>query len=195
MRRLGLSGWLKRELKKLLDPVEVVPPLSPSTAAVIALLSRADGLAVLLIKRRRRAGDPWSGHVALPGGFMLSSDLSLLNAALRELYEEVGVKLRRGDVLGTLPPQASVVKPEVIVVPYVAYLDRPPEVALGPEVEAARWFSLRLLRAGRACVELEDGKEEVDAFLVDGWVVWGLTYRIISELLSRMRPLLDRLAH
>ncbi|MEM4700465.1 MAG: CoA pyrophosphatase, partial [Candidatus Nezhaarchaeales archaeon] len=195
MWRPDVGDWLSKELRKLLNPIEAVPPLLPPVAAVVALLSQVNGLAILLIKRRERAGDPWSGQVALPGGFMSAGDSSPLEAALRELREEVGIRLRREEVLGALSTHAPLIRPEVKVVPYVAYSNRAPEVILGSEVEAARWFPLASFKFSKVNVELMGGRrEEVDALLADGWVVWGLTYRIISELLDRLRLLLEGLS-
>src|SRR5262245_28580055 len=62
--------------------------------ASVALIvrGRAD-LGVLLIKRAKREGDPWSGHMALPGGRRDPKDASLIETAAREAREETGVDL------------------------------------------------------------------------------------------------------
>ncbi|NNL85157.1 MAG: NUDIX domain-containing protein, partial [Myxococcales bacterium] len=49
---------------------------------------------VLFIERARHPDDPWSGHMALPGGRLDPVDASLRAAAERETREEVGVELR-----------------------------------------------------------------------------------------------------
>ncbi len=48
---------------------------------------------LLFIRRAEKSGDPWSGHMAFPGGHMESSDASLLAAAIRETQEEIGLDL------------------------------------------------------------------------------------------------------
>jgi 8-oxo-dGTP pyrophosphatase MutT (NUDIX family) len=52
------------------------------------------GLEVLLIQRAEREGDPWSGHIAYPGGRYSSTDASMQHTAERETIEEVGLDLR-----------------------------------------------------------------------------------------------------
>jgi 8-oxo-dGTP pyrophosphatase MutT (NUDIX family) len=60
---------------------------------------------ILFIKRAGRAGDRWSGHVALPGGKRDPQDASDRVAAIRETQEEVGLDLAGADCLdaGNLP--------------------------------------------------------------------------------------------
>ena len=48
---------------------------------------------VLLIRRAARRGDPWTGHIALPGGHREVTDADDCAAAAREAQEEVGFDL------------------------------------------------------------------------------------------------------
>ncbi|MEP6687797.1 MAG: NUDIX domain-containing protein, partial [Gemmatimonadales bacterium] len=77
--------------------------------------------AVLLIRRADRAGDPWSGHMALPGGRREETDPDLVATAVRETFEEVGLSLAPADLLGSLDdvvPRTPVLPP-IAVRPYV----------------------------------------------------------------------------
>lgn len=158
---------------------------------MVALLTWLDEPAVLLIKRIEREGDPWSGNVALPGGFASPGDVDLLDTALRELHEEVGVRLERSDVLGMLTPTSPLNRPEVKVAPYVAYLDQPPRLSLGMEVKEARWARLSEFKPSIVEVEVRGGKMLVEGFLVEDWVVWGLTARLLKELMSKLKYLVE----
>src|ERR687892_1966490 len=72
--------------------------------AAVALLIRArEELELLLIKRAEQEADPWSGHVALPGGRRDDDDEDLQHTALREAAEEVGITIDRGaQLIGAL---------------------------------------------------------------------------------------------
>src|SRR5947208_48763 len=78
----------------------------PSRFAAIALVlrpSQSGEPELLLIKRAEAENDPWSGHVACPGGRMDPTDRDLEHTAIRETWEETGIDLARdGRVLGTL---------------------------------------------------------------------------------------------
>jgi ADP-ribose pyrophosphatase YjhB (NUDIX family) len=65
--------------------------------AAVALVIAPDGddLAALLIERAQHPLDPWSGHMAFPGGRHDAADPSLERTAIRETLEEVGIDLIR----------------------------------------------------------------------------------------------------
>ena len=163
--------------------------------AAVAILFRENavgGLDLLLIRRAERVGDPWSGHVALPGGRRDPDDASLEATALREVWEEVGVDVRRaGRVLGTLDDLAprTPTLPPVAVRPFVAVV-ADVALALNPEVASAAWIPLDALgapAATRESVVLAQGQRwTVPSLVVGDYMVWGMTERILRQLLARL---------
>ena len=154
--------------------------------------SATGGAEILFIKRAERAGDPWSGHLAFPGGRAEETDATLLDLAMRETVEEVGIDARRGGrVLGRLPtvrPVSSRI-PSVTVTPFVALA--PPGVVPRlqlAEVEEVFWMPLtELRRTGRSAVarwESRDGAREFPAFPSPKGPIWGITERILSQFLA-----------
>ncbi|MBT3458112.1 MAG: NUDIX domain-containing protein, partial [Halieaceae bacterium] len=68
-------------------------------AAVAIVLHEADGeLCLLMIRRAQREGDPWSGHMAFPGGRRDPDDIDDRFCAIRETREEIALDL---DALGS----------------------------------------------------------------------------------------------
>ncbi|MGI9075932.1 MAG: NUDIX hydrolase, partial [Gemmatimonadaceae bacterium] len=93
-------------------------PLRRASVAVVLRLGDDAALELLLIKRAEFAGDPWSGHVALPGGRREDTDKSATATAIRETLEETAIDLvRHGRLIGALDelqPRTRALPPIVI---------------------------------------------------------------------------------
>ena len=169
---------------------------TPARAAVALVFRLAGGeLELLMIRRAEREGDPWSGNVALPGGRSDPRDASLLQTAICETLEETGVDLQvRGVVLGTLDElhPRSAALPAIVVTPYVFVLtedgQRSLQLELSDEVAEAFWVPLAMLADPEVTQETEVRRRSetwrVQAFMVREHVVWGLTERILRNLLT-----------
>jgi 8-oxo-dGTP pyrophosphatase MutT (NUDIX family) len=161
-------------------------------AAVALIVRPGPTLELLLIRRAELEGDPWSGHVALPGGRRDPGDGSLLDTAFREAEEEVGVPLRRvGSFLGALDEitPSTPLLPPVVIAPFV--LAVPPATRAHPaprEVQAALWVPVDALREASALseimVELPDGAGRFPSLVYGDFVIWGLTFRILAQFLE-----------
>jgi len=161
--------------------------------AAVAVILAPDPDALLLIRRAEHPGDPWSGHMALPGGRRGEGDSGLLATAVRETHEEVGVPLSPEHLIGVLDdviPRIPVLPP-IAVRPYVFSLPSRPALTPNPEVAATRWVDLdRLLPPGAPhAVRLEVAgiSRQVAAYQLGDAVVWGMTERIITMLLTLIR--------
>jgi 8-oxo-dGTP pyrophosphatase MutT (NUDIX family) len=166
--------------------------LATRHAAVAALLRESEhDLEVLLIQRASRAGDPWSGHIALPGGHAQPTDSDLLATALRETHEEIGVDLARGaELLGRLSDLQPASGGALNVRPYCFAVGEGVTLRLSDEVERAFWAPLGPLALGQ-CDATHDFNRDgtavsFPAWKIDGQVVWGMTYRALCELLRRI---------
>jgi len=157
---------------------------SDARAAVVVLLKEETGdLQIFLVKRATNPEDPWSGNMALPGGRRHPEDQNLMDTVIRETWEETGIDLHKHNFLGTLNPVASSgASTRLVVLPFVAIYRETPEVRLNKELRDYFWYPLSRLRSseGKAVVE----GHEVPAFLVNSEIVWGLTYRMLKNLLD-----------
>jgi 8-oxo-dGTP pyrophosphatase MutT (NUDIX family) len=183
--RRALAGYVPQQI--------AAPEAKPAAVAVILTQRRpANDLAALFIKRAARAGDPWSGQVAFPGGRRDPDDADLLATAMRETREEIGVDLAGAERLGVLDdlyPRTPTLPP-VLVRPYVFALDKNPPLALSDEVARAFWVSLPHLMepAVRREVKLwHRGEERIfPAYDLGDDVIWGMTERILTPFLERI---------
>ena len=162
--------------------------------AAVALIVVPDPEAFLLIRRADRAGDPWSGHLALPGGRWHPDDADLLATAIRETKEEVGIILEPTNLAGTLAdvvPRTPVLPP-ISVRPFLFNLAERPPIVPNPEVAGTAWVELAPLRVSGArhelAMEIRGDRREFPAYRTPLGSVWGLTERILSLLLTRPPP-------
>ena len=154
------------------------PRLWAATALIVAAGSAEPEVA--FIQRSSRPGDRWSGQMALPGGKRDPEDADALATALRETREEVGVELppptgRLDDVRGRVHAG--------IVATFVFTLDhRPPLRPALDEVAAAIWIPLQTLLSSEAAFSTAwKGLGRFPAIRHEGYVIWGLTHRILGS--------------
>lgn len=157
-----------------------------ATASVMLCLRDGDrGTELLLCRRATRDGDPWSGHVGLPGGGVEAQDRDALDTAARETLEEVGFDPRaHGRILGMLEPLKPRTFP-ITIAAYVAHITEPVELTLSEEIAVAWWTPFVDLRWVSA--EVPDAPTRVSAFELphpeaQDVVLWGITYRLLDRL-------------
>lgn len=169
-----------------------VDPGVPSASVALLVRHGTGGPELLLIRRAERQGDPWSGHMALPGGRSAPEDRDEEATAARETLEEVGIDVERDgrrlgplDVLTPISDRA----PRITVSPFVFAV--PPEVEARPNAEVAQaiWVPLAELAEPGAATEylheMGDGTvASFPAYGARGNVVWGLTHRILTGFLE-----------
>ncbi len=165
-------------------------PLDGRTEAAVALILRASAeLEVLLIKRAESERDPWSGHVALPGGRRDAEDASLTETAIRETAEETAVELSSsGWLLGRLEWVVPIrpTLPPITITPYVFGVPEGTEAnADSAEVDRVLWVALPVLldpkTLGTTTILLPEGPADFPCYRVEGHAIWGLTFQILSE--------------
>ncbi len=162
---------------------------SELSQAAVAVLVGSDPDAVLLIRRSERDGDPWSGHMGLPGGRRGPTDEHLLATAIRETMEEVGVEILPHQLLGTLDDVAPKSKPvlPVFARPFVFAAQGHPVLRPNHEVSTARWVPLQALtdplNVRQFSVQIGGTSRTFPSYhLVEG-PVWGMTERILTSLI------------
>ncbi len=149
-----------------------------------------DPEAVLVIRRAVRSGDPWSGHLALPGGRQDPADEDLRATAIREAAEEVGLVLDRSELARTLDdviPRTPTLPP-IAVRPFVFRLQQRPVIVPNIEVAAAEWIELAALTDPAAHreidVDIAGTRRRVQAYVTRFGNIWGMTERILTLLLA-----------
>lgn len=165
-------------------------------AAVAAILREGEGGAELFfIVRAQSPRDPWSGHIAFPGGRKEADDASLLATAIRETREEVGIDLGRGELLARLPDVPAFIRSKrgrLVVTPFVFAMREPVTATPNYEVAGTLWVPVAKLArgegAGTYAFTWEEKPYELPCFRLDPGqhVLWGMTYRMLETMLDAL---------
>jgi 8-oxo-dGTP pyrophosphatase MutT (NUDIX family) len=178
-------------------PAQVDTPETTREAAVAVILRpRADDTELLFIQRAVKTGDPWSGHMAFPGGHRDPGDPHLRAAAERETLEEIGLDLTGAVYLGALDHQHAMPRGRPInlrIAPHVYAIEGNPPLEPNYEVHSVVWSSLRLLSSNR-CHDIETRRMAGVPTVFNGYrlegghFVWGLTYRMLKSFFTALNP-------
>ena len=190
---------LARVRAALGEPAHEIPGDAETRRAAVAAILRDgdDGeLECLFIRRAERPSDPWSGHMAFPGGRHEERDPDLLATAIRETREEVGIDLlENGELLGRLDdviPGSARGMASLVVAPYVWRLHTPSElVPNGVEVDEIHWAALAPMLRGEVDATFpytwRGQPMEFPGYRVGQHVVWGMTHRMLQTFFARIR--------
>lgn len=192
----------KEALKMMFPNIKSMPEHLPDQvreSAVMALLFPKNGEWHLLAIRRTEDGRAHSGQIGFPGGRRETTDQTLLETALRETFEEVGIAGERITVAGALSPVYVVVS-NFNVFPFVGFIEQPEPLQLSEhEVQSVLEIPLReLLDPGVKTQEevispaFPDIRRIVNAYRVaGGQIIWGATAIMIAELELILRRLIE----
>ncbi len=151
-------------------------------AAVLMPIFERNHEYVFLLTQRTQQVETHKGQISFPGGVRESEDEPLVETALRETWEEIGLSTDRVQVIGEFDEYPSVTG--LIVTPFAGWIEAPFELSPNPdEVEEVLYVPLSLFRdETRLRIERRmRQKEAVDIYFYEfeGREIWGLTARII----------------
>jgi len=170
-------------------------------AAVALVLREARGEPeVLFIERAHHEGDPWSGHMAFPGGGVEPGDADAQAAAERETLEEVGIHLGDAERIGRLGDKEGnpLTQPRLVISAYVFRVREAVDPVPNHEVREAFWFPVASLLDPARHIDhrIPRGGPAFPGILVgvpERHVVWGLTYNFLESFFHLVgQPLPDR---
>lgn len=189
----GKYRWSFDRIAERLERLGSVPDQAPGNrtrASVAMILSQDENdFEILFIQRAAHDLDPWSGHIAFPGGKLEEGELEC-QAACRETHEEIGIDLEKYRYLGRLSDIIGANLP-VRVSCCLFGVDRMRcSPVLNEEVRDLFWVTLSDLRDQdrhlRSSVYFDEKRFEVPSIRLpveNKPVLWGITYRLVMQFL------------
>lgn len=162
--------------------------------AAVALIVVPDPDAILVIQRAPYPDDPWSGHMGLPGGRRDPVDTDLIDTAIRETREELGVILDRSMLVSALDdvyPRTKVASP-FLVRPFLFSVPARQPLVPSDEVASAEWLPIARLLDPATCqtMTLTVGgiSRTVQGYSLDpDRFIWGMTERVLTPVVEVLR--------
>ena len=182
-------GWDGRGPSTPGDAVGRGGDLVPA-GVLVPVIKEEDGSVSVLFTQRTMKVKDHKGQVSFPGGVEEEGDESLLDTALRETREEIGLEREKVDVRGRLRPYDTITGYRVH--PFVGVIDGRPDVhPSDDEIEQVFFVGLDTLMHEETFrkteIEWEGRTYSIHAFEWGGPVIWGATANILSELIERLR--------
>jgi 8-oxo-dGTP pyrophosphatase MutT (NUDIX family) len=171
--------------------MESAPNRLVEAAVLVPVFRREDG-ALRLVLIRRSEGGVHGGQLAFPGGKRENADRSLLDTALREAREEIGITSDRVSVLAQLPPVETLVT-GFRIFPFLARI-APPDAWQCQDSEVAEVIEVLARDLARPETQAEDltdfpdwpGPRPRPFYRIGPHRLWGATHRILHLLLPRL---------
>jgi 8-oxo-dGTP pyrophosphatase MutT (NUDIX family) len=188
------ADWPDRLRGRLLDPRAAgeLDVRGRTDAGVLVAVYADGGRLHAVFTKRREDLRRHPGEISFPGGRYEDTDADLLETALREAEEEIGLPAADVQVLGALQPTPTIAT-GYAVYPFVGVIEPGLAWTLSPrEVAAVLELSLEDLRAGYARRRLlrRGLPIRTDTYVVGDDLIWGATARILADLFERVGPLL-----
>lgn len=173
-------------LGKLLEPIDssIEAPMNFRLAAVLVPIVLEEEK--ILFTKRTENLSHHQGQIAFPGGRYDETDGNIVETALRETYEEVGIDREDIHVLGSLNPVFATSMH--FVYPLVAFISNELELELNPaEVEETFYADLSELMLPENHLSGIFHDKEYMYFSVGKYKIWGLTHLMLTDLLKRLK--------
>lgn len=124
-----------------------------------------------------------AGEISFPGGKLESRDSNLLETALRETREEIGLSISPKQVIGQLKPVITL-NSRFTILPFVSVLEKIPPLSANAEVE--KIFHIPLENFLNTMANDPDPThnliQEMYTFEFQGKIVWGASARVLKQI-------------
>jgi len=185
-------AWISACLSHHGPEIRDVPGFRQAAVALILSKTGSD-YKVLFIERATHPGDPWSGNIGFPGGKVEKDDADTRQAAERETMEELGIDLGKAEYLGRLSDHDGAHLPVLLSCFVYGIVEEKLAFTISEEVKDVFWLTIEELidPKRRGMHEFTFAGDRFESPCVrlpydDKPVLWGLTYRLLTEFLEKI---------
>jgi 8-oxo-dGTP pyrophosphatase MutT (NUDIX family) len=174
---------VKQKIEKILrhhKKKKIVDQNLRASAVLIPLFCKQGQYHVLLTERSEEV-DFHKGQVCFPGGTREPSDSSLMQTALREAEEEIGLRAQDVEILGEFDDSLTLTS-NYVISPFVAFIPHPyPLKADGREIKEIFSVPLSFL------MDEANFRQDSSAYEYEGHIIWGATAGILKQFVDLLK--------
>ena len=174
---------MKQQIEKILrhHKKKKITGENLKASAVLILLFYNQGQYHVLFTERSDEVNFHKGQVCFPGGTQEPSDSSLLQTALRETEEEIGLEAKDVEILGELDDSIALTS-NYVISPFVAFIQYPHSLKTnGREVKGAFFVPLSFL------MDEANFKQDSYAYEYEDHIIWGATAMILRQFIDLLK--------
>ena len=174
---------MKQQIKKILrhHNKNKITGENLKASAVLIPLFHNQGQYHVLFTERSDEVNFHKGEVCFPGGTQEPSDSSILQTALRESEEEIGLEPKDLEILGELDDSITLTS-NYVISPFVAFIPHPhPLKTNGKEVKGIFSIPLSFL------LDEDNFRQDSHAYEYEGHIIWGATARIVRQFVDLLK--------
>ncbi|MBY9002098.1 MAG: CoA pyrophosphatase [Candidatus Heimdallarchaeota archaeon] len=177
---------LIRKLQSVLDPIDKQYHSKDNLRLAAVLIPIFLEEEKVLFTKRTEFVKHHQGQISFPGGRFEKDDKDLLNTALRETVEEVGIKSSSIEVIGKLEPTDTL--SHHYVHPFVGIISDDVSIKINTAEVAEHFFVplAKLLETSTLKHGIFAGETRI-YYEVENYKIWGITAGILTDLLSRIK--------
>jgi 8-oxo-dGTP pyrophosphatase MutT (NUDIX family) len=176
---------LKSSLSTLIDP-KIETDGKFRLASILVVIYGKDPIVVMTEKPKHMKFH--AGEISFPGGKLDSLDSDLLQTALRETSEEIGLTISKDQVIGQLDPVVTL-NSGFLILPFISIVDSIPPLSANCEVEKIFHIPLEpfLKTEAKDPDPSHNIIQEMYTFEYQNQIVWGASARILKQIQSCLK--------
>ncbi|UTY62044.1 MAG: CoA pyrophosphatase [Marine Group I thaumarchaeote] len=176
---------LKSILSTPINP-EIQSDMDYRLAAVLVIIYGKTPLIIMTEKPKSMKFH--AGEISFPGGKLDTNDSNLLDTALRETSEEIGLNVSKNEIVGQLNPVKTLTT-GFLILPFVCMLEQIPPLVTNSEVKKILHIPLSpfLQTVAKDCDPSHNLMNEMYTFEYQKQIVWGASARILKQIENTLR--------
>lgn len=175
--------YIKSELTTPIKPIIENDGQSKLAAILVVIYGNSPRI---LMTQKPKDLKVHAGEISFPGGKPEESDSDLLDTALRETYEEIGLSVSRRQVVGQLEP-VSTLNSGFKIIPFVAITEDIPPLKANIEVEEIFKIPFEPFLKTMADDSIHHSHERMFVFSFEDKIVWGASARVLYQMVRRLK--------